>query len=60
MLSIRTKEGLPLDLVSHSAATLALAEGHLDENAFTQGRIVLTRSGRLIADALLRAFSDVE
>jgi len=60
MLGIRTKEGLPLDLVSQSAAKIALAEGHLDENDFTQGRIVLTRSGRLIADALLRAFSDVE
>lgn len=59
MLGIRTREGLPLSLVSHSAAVAALADGNLDTEQYQIGRVVLTRSGRLIADALLRAFSDV-
>lgn len=58
MLGIRTREGLPLSLVSHGAAVAALADGNLDVEQYEMGRVVLTRSGRLIADALLRAFSD--
>ena len=58
MLGIRTREGLPLSLVSHSAAAVALADGNLEAEQYEMGRVVLTRSGRLIADALLRAFSD--
>ena len=58
MLGIRTREGLPLSSVSHSAAAVALADGNLEAEQYEMGRVVLTRSGRLIADALLRAFSD--
>ena len=58
MLGIRTREGLPLSVVAHDAAAAALADGNLDVEQYEMGRVVLTRSGRLIADALLRAFSD--
>ncbi len=58
MLGIRTREGLPLSVVAHGAAAAALADGNLDVEQYEMGRVVLTRSGRLIADALLRAFSD--
>ena len=58
MLGIRTREGLPLSVVAHGAAAAALADGNLDVDQYEMGRVVLTRSGRLIADALLRAFSD--
>jgi len=58
MLGIRTRDGLPLSVVAHGAAAAALADGNLDVEQYEMGRVVLTRSGRLIADALLRAFSD--
>ncbi len=58
MLGIRTREGLSLSVVAHGAAAAALADGNLDVEQYEMGRVVLTRSGRLIADALLRAFSD--
>jgi len=58
MLGIRTRDGLPLSVVAHCAAEAALADGNLDVEQYEMGRVVLTRSGRLIADALLRAFSD--
>ena len=58
MLGIRTREGLPLSVVAHGAAAAALADGNLDVEQYEMGRVVLTSSGRLIADALLRAFSD--
>ncbi len=59
MLGIRTRAGLPLSAVSQSVAEQALEDGNLDPGQYALGRVVLTRSGRLIADALLRAFSDV-
>jgi oxygen-independent coproporphyrinogen-3 oxidase len=59
MLGIRTRAGLPLALLPQSAAAQALEDGNLDPAQYALGRAVLTRSGRLIADALLHAFSGV-
>jgi oxygen-independent coproporphyrinogen-3 oxidase len=51
MLGLRLAEGLPLDLVPRPAAEAARAAGLL---AFRDGRAVLTRPGRLVADAVVR------
>lgn len=53
MLSIRTRQGLPLDSLRPSQrdrARSAIAEGLVDQEAFSQGTLRLTRQGRLLAD----------
>jgi putative oxygen-independent coproporphyrinogen III oxidase len=57
MLRLRLAEGIglaALDGPGRAGAARALAEGLLDEDAFTAGRAVLTLRGRLLADAVVR------
>jgi oxygen-independent coproporphyrinogen-3 oxidase len=52
MLGVRLREGLPvegLDVPEHLRA-----RGWVDGAALDAGRLVLTRSGRLMADAVVR------
>jgi putative oxygen-independent coproporphyrinogen III oxidase len=54
LLEIRLRDGLPLDVLDEAgvaAAKDAIAQDLLTESA---GRLVLTRSGRLLADAVVR------
>jgi oxygen-independent coproporphyrinogen-3 oxidase len=58
LLGVRLAEGLPveeLDGRGRRAATGAVADGLLSETALRAGRAVLTRRGRLLADAVVRA-----
>jgi putative oxygen-independent coproporphyrinogen III oxidase len=57
MLRARLAEGLPLTVLSGTAALhseRALASHLADPSAFADGRLVLTRQGRLLADAVIR------
>ena len=57
MLELRLAAGLPLDALDEAgrtAAKRALAGGLLDAAAHCRGRAVLTRRGRLLADAVVR------
>jgi oxygen-independent coproporphyrinogen-3 oxidase len=57
MLRLRLASGLPLDLLDaagRAAADRAAAEGLLDGAALAEGRALLTRRGRLLADAVVR------
>jgi putative oxygen-independent coproporphyrinogen III oxidase len=57
MLGLRLADGLPLSVVDAAAkagAERALAHGHLDNSHWQAGQLVLTRSGRLLADAIVR------
>ena len=57
MLRIRLAEGLPLRLLGPAgvlAARSAVDDGLLDSSHFSGGRAVLTRRGRLLADAVVR------
>jgi oxygen-independent coproporphyrinogen-3 oxidase len=54
LLEIRLREGLPLEVLDEggrAAATQAAEDGLLGEDG---GRLVLTRRGRLLADAVVR------
>jgi len=56
MLRLRLAAGLPLDLLDDAgriSAARAAADGLLDPAALTDGRAVLTRRGRLLADAVV-------
>jgi oxygen-independent coproporphyrinogen-3 oxidase len=58
MLRLRLASGLPLDMLDdagRAAATRAAADGLLDPAASAEGRAVLTRRGRLLADAVVHA-----
>ncbi|HYN74825.1 MAG TPA: radical SAM family heme chaperone HemW [Candidatus Limnocylindria bacterium] len=58
LLEIRLRDGLPfdvLDAVGRAAAATSVEEGLLDAAAADRGRAVLTRRGRLLADAVVRA-----
>jgi oxygen-independent coproporphyrinogen-3 oxidase len=57
LLRVRLAEGLPLDLLDRpgrAVAVRAASEGLADAVALGEGRLVLTRRGRLLADALVR------
>ncbi|NYH54160.1 oxygen-independent coproporphyrinogen-3 oxidase [Nocardiopsis arvandica] len=57
LLELRVEQGCPLDLLEphgRVAAERAVAEGLLDPDAHEAGRAVLTRRGRLLADAVVR------
>ncbi|MBE3001691.1 coproporphyrinogen III oxidase [Nocardiopsis sp. HNM0947] len=57
LLELRVAEGCPLDLLDphgRAAAEHAVAKGLLDADAHGRGRAVLTRKGRLLADAVVR------
>jgi oxygen-independent coproporphyrinogen-3 oxidase len=57
MLGVRLREGFPVAALPASAAPIAerhVASACLDPVAFRAGRLVLTRQGRLLADAVIR------
>jgi coproporphyrinogen III oxidase-like Fe-S oxidoreductase len=57
MLRLRLAEGLPLSRLADGARAVAgraAADGLLEPDAFTKGRLVLTLRGRLLADAVIR------
>ena len=57
MLRLRLREGLPLEFLAPQALTMAqqaASQGLLEPQALAQGRAVLTSSGRLLADGLVR------
>jgi oxygen-independent coproporphyrinogen-3 oxidase len=57
LLELRIAEGCPLDLLDdagRAAAARAAADGLLEPAAHAAGRAVLTRRGRLLADAVVR------
>ncbi len=57
MLRARLAEGLPLTVLTGDApgyAERSVAAALLDASAYADGRLVLTREGRLLADAVIR------
>ncbi len=55
LLRLRLAEGLPLDLLDSSGraeAAESVAEGLLEPGPFDEGKAVLTRRGRLLADGI--------
>jgi putative oxygen-independent coproporphyrinogen III oxidase len=57
LLELRLADGLPVDVLDAEgadAARLAATDGLLDAVALARGRCVLTRRGRLLADAVVR------
>ncbi len=57
MLRTRLVSGCPLSLLpprGRAAARQAVADGLADPGAHRAGRVVLTRRGRLLADAVIR------
>ena len=61
LLRTRIREGMPISELQgegrHSVAVL-IADGLIEGPAAVRGRIVLTRRGRLLADAVVRALTD--
>ena len=61
LLRTRIREGLPVSELlgegRHAVAAL-IADGLIDGTAAVHGRVVLTRRGRLLADAVVRALTD--
>ncbi|HEX5118219.1 MAG TPA: radical SAM family heme chaperone HemW [Pseudonocardiaceae bacterium] len=61
LLELRLSDGLPVTALAGAApaeAALAVADGLLDGAALDDGRCVLTRRGRLLADAVVRRLTD--
>jgi len=61
LLTTRLATGCPATLLSaagRSAARAAVTDGLADPAAWTAGRVVLTRTGRLLADAVIRGLTD--
>ncbi|MEU9023897.1 radical SAM family heme chaperone HemW [Actinomadura sp. NPDC048394] len=54
MLELRLADGCPADLLDDAAVRRAIADGLVDPAAYERGRAVLTRQGRLLADAVTR------
>lgn len=57
LLGLRIVDGLSVEDIAHpqrSAIETHAARGHLDQSALARGRLVLTRTGRLMADAVVR------
>ena len=57
MLELRIVDGLPAGAVAPEARAMIdvhVRRGHLDPDAAAAGRLVLTREGRLLADAVIR------
>ena len=57
LLRVRLREGLPSDVLDdheRARAARAAADGLLDAAALGDGRVVLTRRGRLLADSVVR------
>jgi putative oxygen-independent coproporphyrinogen III oxidase len=61
LLLTRLAAGCPLDLLSAAglaAAAAAVGDGLADPAAHAAGRVLLTRRGRLLADAVIRGLTD--
>ncbi|EYR63456.1 coproporphyrinogen III oxidase [Actinotalea ferrariae CF5-4] len=61
LLGVRLAEGLPLDVLGAAgrrAVAGLVADGLLDGRAAVGGRALLTRRGRLLADAVVRDLTD--
>jgi putative oxygen-independent coproporphyrinogen III oxidase len=61
MLLTRLAAGCPLDDLApagRAAATAAVADGLADPAVYAAGRVALTSSGRLLADAVIRGLTD--
>ncbi|QEW00138.1 coproporphyrinogen III oxidase [Microbacterium caowuchunii] len=61
LLQSRIREGLPVDLVPASRRPQVaglIADGLVEGADAVRGRVVLTRRGRLLADAVVRALTD--
>ena len=61
MLGVRLREGLALEALTLSGRTAVaglIADGLVEGAAALQGRVLLTRRGRLLADAVVRALTD--
>ncbi|QCQ15868.1 radical SAM family heme chaperone HemW [Microbacterium sp. RG1] len=61
LLESRIREGLPVEVVPadrRGAVAGLIADGLVEGAAALRGRIVLTRRGRLLADAVVRALTD--
>lgn len=61
LLRTRIREGLPVDELAESgrrAVAALIADGLVEGGAAVRGRIVLTRRGRLLADAVVRALTE--
>ncbi|MBO2459688.1 radical SAM family heme chaperone HemW [Actinomadura violacea] len=54
MLELRLADGCPAGLLDDAAVRRAIAEGLIDPGPHARGRAVLTRRGRLLADAVTR------
>jgi len=58
MLQIRRREGIPLDRLDKKQVENCLeylSSGHLDGQSWRDGKLVLSQSGRLIADRIVRS-----
>lgn len=61
LLRTRIREGLPVSEVlgeGRRAVAALIADGLIDGSAAVHGRIMLTRRGRLLADAVVRALTE--
>jgi putative oxygen-independent coproporphyrinogen III oxidase len=61
MLLTRLASGCPLGELrpaGRAAAAAAVADGHAEPAAHAEGRVALTPSGRLLADAVIRGLTD--
>jgi oxygen-independent coproporphyrinogen-3 oxidase len=58
MLGVRTREGVALTGGGENVEAL-VCDGLLEADAFSRGRAVLTRRGRLLADGVIRALLDL-
>jgi len=61
MLLLRLAEGCPFAVLGPAGRTNAAAvveDGLASPAAYEEGRIVLTRAGRLLADTVARALTD--
>ncbi len=61
MLRTRLDSGCPVGLLAaggRAAAKRAVADGLADPRAYSRGLVVLTRRGRLLADAVIRGLTD--
>ncbi|MFC0673922.1 radical SAM family heme chaperone HemW [Brachybacterium hainanense] len=57
MLELRIRDGLPAEAVAEQRRdqiAVHVGRGHLEPGAAAEGRLVLTRPGRLLADAVIR------
>ena len=61
LLRIRLSSGLPLTFFKESELAILnsyLSQGHLDEKALQSGELKLSKTGRLLADQIVRALDN--